>query len=225
MTDAEEHPSTTLFRDYIRINTMQPNPDYPACVNFLRGVADSMGLKSQVSGKLISNHWGLGAFHQPDAFKLTIVEREEARKRESEIDCKEQLGDCTQKTPKNQLWWYLKKNCLHFWPRRWPNAWLGSRCLWWPGLDKNPPCLRSCSTHTQMLFQVSESNMWELVTWLLWILSLQFFRSTGRTRPSLPIKMRRETSMAVELRFLGTNHMSQQYCKKSNIVWNSLFLV
>jgi len=49
MTDAEEHPSTTLFRDYIRINTMQPNPDYPACVNFLRGVADSMGLQSQVT--------------------------------------------------------------------------------------------------------------------------------------------------------------------------------
>ena len=56
MTDAEEHPSTTLFRDYIRINTMQPNPDYLACVNFLRGVADGMGLQSQVSGKLISNH-------------------------------------------------------------------------------------------------------------------------------------------------------------------------
>ena len=56
MTDAEEHPSTTLFRDYIRINTMQPNPDYPACVNFLRGVADSMGLQSQVSGKMILNH-------------------------------------------------------------------------------------------------------------------------------------------------------------------------
>ena len=80
MTDAEEHPSTTLFRNYIRINTMQPNPDYPACVNFLRGVADGMGLQSQVSGKLISNLGGLGAFHQPDAFKLTIVEREEARK-------------------------------------------------------------------------------------------------------------------------------------------------
>merc|ERR1711963_852374 len=49
MTDAKEHPSTTLFRDYIRINTMQPNPDYTACVNFLRGVADSMGLQSQAT--------------------------------------------------------------------------------------------------------------------------------------------------------------------------------
>ena len=48
MSDAEEHPSTSLFRDYIRINTMQPNPDYPACTKFLRGVADSMGLQCQV---------------------------------------------------------------------------------------------------------------------------------------------------------------------------------
>ena len=48
MTDAKEHPSTSLFRDYIRINTMQPNPDYPACIKFLRGVADSMGLQCKV---------------------------------------------------------------------------------------------------------------------------------------------------------------------------------
>ena len=48
MSDVEENPSTTLFRDYIRINTMQPNPDYPACIKFLRGVADSMVLQCQV---------------------------------------------------------------------------------------------------------------------------------------------------------------------------------
>ena len=48
MSDAEEHPSTSLFQDYIRINTMQPNPDYPACIKFLRAVADSMGLQCQV---------------------------------------------------------------------------------------------------------------------------------------------------------------------------------
>jgi len=45
----EENPSTTLFRDYIRVNTMQPNPDYPACIKFLRRVADSMGLQCQVT--------------------------------------------------------------------------------------------------------------------------------------------------------------------------------
>jgi len=51
----EENPSTTLFRDYIRINTMQPNPDYPACIKFLRGVADSMGLQCQVTNVLLTN--------------------------------------------------------------------------------------------------------------------------------------------------------------------------
>ena len=48
MTDAKEHPSTILFRDYISINTMQPNPDYPACIKFLRGVANRMGLQCWV---------------------------------------------------------------------------------------------------------------------------------------------------------------------------------
>jgi len=49
MAGEEEHPSTRLFRDYIRINTMQPNPDYPACTKFLQGVADSLGLTCKVT--------------------------------------------------------------------------------------------------------------------------------------------------------------------------------
>jgi hypothetical protein len=27
-----EHPSTALFREYIRIKTVQPNPDYESCM-------------------------------------------------------------------------------------------------------------------------------------------------------------------------------------------------
>ena len=43
-----ENPSTTLFRDYIRINTMQPSPDYPKCMDFLKGVAASLDLPYKV---------------------------------------------------------------------------------------------------------------------------------------------------------------------------------
>jgi len=40
----KEHPATTLFRDYIRINTMQPNPDYTAAMDFLTAQAVTLGL-------------------------------------------------------------------------------------------------------------------------------------------------------------------------------------
>lgn len=40
----KEHPATTLFRDYIRINTMQPNPDYAKAMEFLAVQAKSLNL-------------------------------------------------------------------------------------------------------------------------------------------------------------------------------------
>jgi len=40
----KEHPATTMFRDYIRINTMQPNPDYAKAMEFLTVQAKSVGL-------------------------------------------------------------------------------------------------------------------------------------------------------------------------------------
>ena len=39
-----EHPSTTLFRDYIRIETVQPNPDYATCMKFLGKQAKRLDL-------------------------------------------------------------------------------------------------------------------------------------------------------------------------------------
>ena len=39
-----EHPATNLFREYIRINTMQPNPDYAKAMEFLTVQANSLGV-------------------------------------------------------------------------------------------------------------------------------------------------------------------------------------
>jgi len=48
MTSSPEHPAVTRFRDYIRIETVQPRPDYPACTAFLRGLGEQAGAKVQV---------------------------------------------------------------------------------------------------------------------------------------------------------------------------------
>jgi len=40
----DEHPATALFREYIRIKTVQPKPDYPTCMEFLKRQAGSLGL-------------------------------------------------------------------------------------------------------------------------------------------------------------------------------------
>uniref|UniRef100_A0A673T9R0 N-acyl-aliphatic-L-amino acid amidohydrolase n=1 Tax=Suricata suricatta TaxID=37032 RepID=A0A673T9R0_SURSU len=42
-----EHPSVTLFRQYLRIRTIQPNPDYGAAVAFLEERARQLGLSCQ----------------------------------------------------------------------------------------------------------------------------------------------------------------------------------
>lgn len=44
-----EHPSTSLFREYIRIKTVQPNPDYETCTRFLTGQAESLQLPWKVT--------------------------------------------------------------------------------------------------------------------------------------------------------------------------------
>lgn len=36
-----EHPAVTAFREYLRVHTVQPNPDYAACCKFLKKVAEN----------------------------------------------------------------------------------------------------------------------------------------------------------------------------------------
>ncbi|KAL1924251.1 uncharacterized protein VTP21DRAFT_7286 [Calcarisporiella thermophila] len=43
-----EDPAITRFRNYLRIKTVQPNPDYVECTLFLQRWADELGLPSQV---------------------------------------------------------------------------------------------------------------------------------------------------------------------------------
>lgn len=53
----EEHIAVTRFREYLRINTMQPSPDYQSCLKFLQKYAQELGLAyaehSLVKGKPI----------------------------------------------------------------------------------------------------------------------------------------------------------------------------
>uniref|UniRef100_A0A8C6GYF2 N-acyl-aliphatic-L-amino acid amidohydrolase n=1 Tax=Mus spicilegus TaxID=10103 RepID=A0A8C6GYF2_MUSSI len=42
-----EHPSVTLFRQYLRICTVQPNPDYGGAITFLEERARQLGLSCQ----------------------------------------------------------------------------------------------------------------------------------------------------------------------------------
>jgi len=44
-----ENPSTTLFREYIRIKTVQPDPDYPKCMEFLKEQAKSLDLPYKIT--------------------------------------------------------------------------------------------------------------------------------------------------------------------------------
>ena len=133
MSDAEENPSTTLFRDYIRINTMQPNPDYPACIKFLRGVADSMVLQCQVR---------------------ILIETTNGQNKLVKLGTKDfDPGD--KKSMKFVAFAYFMSN----W-NRWQNVLLTNPSWWWPGLDRTPPCPLLCSTPILTSFQVSPINMW-----------------------------------------------------------------
>nr|XP_045582467.1 aminoacylase-1-like [Procambarus clarkii] len=44
----EEHPAVTNFRNYIRIKTVQPDPDYDGCIEYLRGQAQELEAALQV---------------------------------------------------------------------------------------------------------------------------------------------------------------------------------
>ena len=41
----EEAPEVTLFREYLRIKSVQPDPDYDSCLVFLRKQAERLGLE------------------------------------------------------------------------------------------------------------------------------------------------------------------------------------
>nr|XP_053644858.1 aminoacylase-1-like [Cherax quadricarinatus] len=43
-----EHPAVTNFRNYIRIKTVPPNPDYASCTRFLQEQAKELGVKCEV---------------------------------------------------------------------------------------------------------------------------------------------------------------------------------
>jgi len=45
----EEHPSTTLFREYLRIKSVQPDPDYDSCNEFLTRQAQRLGLDYHIT--------------------------------------------------------------------------------------------------------------------------------------------------------------------------------
>ncbi|XP_053156743.1 aminoacylase-1 [Hemicordylus capensis] len=45
--DPKEDPSVTLFREYLRIKTVQPEPDYGAAVKFLERIASELDLPCQ----------------------------------------------------------------------------------------------------------------------------------------------------------------------------------
>ena len=53
----EEAPEVTLFREYLRIKSVQPDPDYDSCLVFLRKQAERLGLEhhttEMVKGKVI----------------------------------------------------------------------------------------------------------------------------------------------------------------------------
>ena len=44
----EEHPAVTLFREYLRIKSVQPDPDYDSCVSFLTRMANELELPYRV---------------------------------------------------------------------------------------------------------------------------------------------------------------------------------
>lgn len=45
----EEDPAVTLFRDYLRIKSVQPDPDYDSCLVFLKKQAERLELKYHIT--------------------------------------------------------------------------------------------------------------------------------------------------------------------------------
>ena len=46
---SDENESVTLFREYLRIKSVQPDPDYASCVQFLARQAARLGLEHHVT--------------------------------------------------------------------------------------------------------------------------------------------------------------------------------
>ncbi len=46
--ESDEHPAVTLFREYVRIKTVQPRPDYKTCTAFLKRQAKDLDLPFSV---------------------------------------------------------------------------------------------------------------------------------------------------------------------------------
>jgi len=44
-SDIDERSEVKLFREYLRIKSVQPNPDYVSCVSFLQKIAASYNLE------------------------------------------------------------------------------------------------------------------------------------------------------------------------------------
>ena len=49
MGDDTEDPAVTLFRDYLRIKSVQPDPDYDSCMAFLKKQANRLGLDHHIT--------------------------------------------------------------------------------------------------------------------------------------------------------------------------------
>ena len=47
-SDNEEHPAVALFREYLRIKSVQPDPDYNLCATFLTRLANELNLPYKV---------------------------------------------------------------------------------------------------------------------------------------------------------------------------------
>nr|XP_033781969.1 aminoacylase-1 isoform X1 [Geotrypetes seraphini] len=45
--NCQENPSTTCFREYLRIRTVHPQPDYDGAIHFLERIAEELGLACQ----------------------------------------------------------------------------------------------------------------------------------------------------------------------------------
>jgi len=53
--EEEEHSAVTLFREYLRIKSVHPEPDYDGCLVFLRKQADRLGLPHKTT-EMVCNY-------------------------------------------------------------------------------------------------------------------------------------------------------------------------
>ncbi|KIH46940.1 hypothetical protein ANCDUO_23004 [Ancylostoma duodenale] len=61
-----EDTAVTKFREYLRVNTEQPRPDYAGCQKFLFGLADELGITRKAVEAVSSK-----AFREKNILHLT----------------------------------------------------------------------------------------------------------------------------------------------------------